>query len=343
MVRTSVFAAVCTGIVLLGSGRAILADTYPIIIKGSVIMEDGSPPPFTVGIERICSDAAGSAPGPITNKKGEWIWRLEIDAFASRSCVFRATHPGYSSSTADASALNTTSHNTTLTIPPLVIGAAATDPYAINVSESNMPAKSKGPFEKAMKALDATNFEEAADDLKAAVAGSPRFAQGWHALGIIEERLHKPDEARDAYTHAIEADPKLLTAYVTLSRLCIKTKDWQCAAKTADSLIKADTKRGYAEIYLHRAVARYELKDLPGAEESAQEALRLDPKHKRPREEYVLGRILEAKGDAAGARDHFTKYLELEPNPPDGALVKGHLENIGKPAAQGVDPELEPL
>jgi len=320
-----------------------MADTYPVIVKGSVTMEDGSAPPFTVGIERICSDSAGSAPGPITNKKGEWIWRIEVDAFASRACVFRATHPGYTSSTADASALNTTSRNTTLTIPPLILGTASVDPSAIIVTEGSMPSKAKGPFDKAMKALDTTDFEEAGKQLEAAVAGSPKFAQGWHALGVVDERLHKQQEARDAFTHAIEADPKLLPPYVTLARLCVKTKDWQCAAKTADSLIKVDTKHTYPEIYLHRAVARYELKDLAGAEESAQEALRLDPKHKKPRAEYVIGRILEAKGDSNSAREHISKYLELEPDSPDAGRVRAHLQNVGKTPVPDADPDLEPL
>jgi predicted Zn-dependent protease len=329
--------------ILLCSGPMAKADTYPVIVKGSVVMQDGSPPPFTVGIERICSDSAGSAPGPITNKKGEWMWRIDVDAFASRACVFRATHPGYSSTTADASALNTTSRDTTLNIPPLVLGTASADPYAINASENNIPAKAKGPFDKAMKALDTTDFEEAGRQLEAAVAGSPKFAQGWHALGVVDERRHKQMDAREAYTHAIEADPKLLVSYVTLARLCIKTKDWQCVGKTADSLIRVDSKKAYPEIYLHRAVARYELKDLAGAEESAQEAIRLDPQHKKPREEYVIGRILEAKGDAGAAREHLSKYLELEPNPPDADLVRAHLLNVGKSETGQAEPDLEPL
>ena len=65
-------------------------------------MPDGSPPPFTAGIERICSDAAGSAPGPITDKKGEYLWRMDVDPLRSRACFIRATHPGY---TARAQAL----------------------------------------------------------------------------------------------------------------------------------------------------------------------------------------------------------------------------------------------
>jgi len=89
-------------------------------------------------------------------------------------------------------------------------------------------------------------------------------------------------------------------------------------------------------------VVRYELKDLPGAEMSAQEAVRLDTYHKTPRAEFVLGRILEAKGDTNGAREHISKYIELDPKAPDLAMVKAYLENLGKGAA-GPEPALEIL
>src|SRR5690348_5533711 len=54
----------------LGSGLAaglllaiqpVSAEVYSLIVKGKVTMPDGTPPPFSVGIERICSDLAGSA------------------------------------------------------------------------------------------------------------------------------------------------------------------------------------------------------------------------------------------------------------------------------------------
>jgi len=112
-------------------------------------------------------------------------------------------------------------------------------------------------------------------------------------------------------------------------------KDWQGAAKASDALIKADSKKTFTEIYLHQAVARYALKDLDGATASAQQAIQL----KSTRAEYVLGRILEAKGDAAAAREHMSKYLDMDKNTSDAALIRTHLENIGKtPAAP--EPEL---
>jgi cytochrome c-type biogenesis protein CcmH/NrfG len=108
-----------------------------------------------------------------------------------------------------------------------------------------------------MKALDTPDYAEAASRVQAAVAASPKFAQGWHALGVVDERLQKPAETRQAYDRAMEPgdmEAELLSPYVMLARLCVKTKDWQCATKTADALIKADPKRTYTEIYLHRAV-----------------------------------------------------------------------------------------
>jgi Flp pilus assembly protein TadD len=325
------------------AGQMATADTYPVIVMGTVTLEDGSPPPFIVSIERVCTPSFGDAPGPLTNKKGEWVWRLQVDAFAARSCVFRASHTGYVSTTVDASHLSVEMHDTTLKVAPLVIAAATADPYTIRLAGDDIPGRAKGPFGKAMKAIDARNYDEAIGDLQASVAAVPKFAEGWHALGVVYDTKEMPAEARAAYSHAIEADPKQLPSYVTIARLCIKTKDWQCTVENADSLIKLDTRHIYPEIYVHRAVAQYELKDLTAAQESAQEAVRLDTKHKWPRAEYVLGRTLEAKGDINAAREHMQKYLDLEPTAKDAEDVQAHMLGLGKAEKATTEPELEPL
>jgi tetratricopeptide (TPR) repeat protein len=343
MLRPSALVCIYVAAAFFCAGRMATASTYPVIVMGTVTMEDGSPPPFTVAIERVCSDVYGDAPGPVTNKKGEWIWRLDIDAFGSRACVFRASHTGYSSTTINASGLNVELRNTTLEVAPLVISALTADPYTIHLSGDDIPGRARGPFGKAMKAIDARNYDEATRDLQASVAGAPKFAGGWHALGVVYDTREMLAQAREAYAHAIEADPKQLPSYVTLARLCIKTKDWQCTLMNSDSLIKLDTKHIYPEIYLHRAVAEYRLNDLPAAEESAQKAIRLDTKHKYPRAEYVLGRVLEAKGDIDGAREHMQKYLGLQPAAKDAEAVQAHMLGLGKPDKAGTEPDLEPL
>ncbi len=314
------------------------AEVVPIIIKGKVTMPDGTPPPFTISVERVCTDLQGSAPGPLTNKKGEYTWRMDVDPFNSRKCFIQGSHAGYTSTRVDISALDG-ALSTVITLDTLVISTTVANPYVISTTESGVPSKAGSAWKAAMKALDERNLPEAAAQLNAAVTAVPKFAAGWHALGVVEESQGKAAEASDAYQHAIDADPKMLAAYVTLTRASLRAKDWAGAAKTADALIKIDSKRVFPEIYLHQAVARYQLKDLDGAAASAQEAVR----RMIPRAEYVLGRILEAKGDAAGAREHISKYLEQDKGTPDAGTIRTHLENIGKPGAEGAEPELERL
>jgi tetratricopeptide (TPR) repeat protein len=317
-----------------------VADDYPIILHGKVLMDDGSPPPVIVSVERICSDSYGSMPGVLTDKKGEFIWRMNIDPLESRNCVIRASHTGYTSTEVEVSGIDTI--HTTYTLPNIVIRSAAPDPDVLNFSDNGIAPKARAEWKAAIKALDAQNLAEGAPHLEAVVAAAPKAQQAWHALGVVDDRLGKTAEARAAFEHAIEVDAKLLPPYVLLTRVCIKTKDWNCAAKTADTLIKADVKHSYFEVYLHQAVALYELKDLAKAQASVEEAIRLDKGKKLPRAEYVLGRILEARGDVAGAKEHMAKYLQLEPAPPDVDLVRGHIDSLGK-EANGVDPDLEVL
>jgi hypothetical protein len=87
-------------------------------------------------------------------------------------------------------------------------------------------------------------------------------------------------------------------------------------------------------------VARYELKDYAGAEASVREALGQTGKE-TTRAAFVLGRILDTKGDYAGAREHVAKFLAEHPKTPDADLIKGYLDAIGKPEAAAVNPDLE--
>ncbi len=338
-----------TGILGMAAGAALFcnlqmarADVYPVIVVGKVVMADGSPPPFVVSIERECTDLSTFI-GPQTDKKGVWIWRLDIDLYEQRACVFLAHHEGYSSTEIDASNINTNYLDKTVHVPDIMLMPKVPDPYTIHISGDNFPAKARAPFDKAIKALDTQDFDDAIIGFKVAVETAPKFAEAWHALGVVYDKTGKPALAKEAFTKAIEANPKLLTGYFTLAQTCLELKDWKCAAGNSDRLVTLDVKRLYPGIYLHQAVARFQLNDLTGAEQSANRMIELDPKHKYPRVEWVLGRILEEKGDLDGARAHMTKYLRLEPAAPDAELVQAHMLALGKPEAKDINPDLELL
>jgi hypothetical protein len=316
--------------------------SYNIILHGKVEMDDGSPPPFTVLVERVCSNVYGDMPGVQTNKKGEYIWRMDIDPMETRDCVLHVDHAGYSSTDVEVSGSDGSLH-TTLDLPPIKLRPTAPDPDTLDFSDKNIPGRARKDWVAASKAVDSQNLPEVVQRLKDVTASAPKAAQAWQDLGIVDEKIGKPAEARTADERAIAIDPKLLPVYVTLARVCIMTKDWNCTAKTAETLISLDRKNTYPEIYLHQAVARYEVKDLKGAEESVKEAIHLAPKNTLPRAQYVLGRILEAKGDTKGATQHMEEYLKLQPGAPDADVIRGHITGLENPLAPGADPDLEVL
>src|ERR1700723_1201334 len=145
--------------------QSATADVYPVILHGKVVMDDGSAPPVVVAIERVCSDVAGSMPGVLTDKKGEYIWRMNIDPLETRNCVIRATHEGYTSSVVEVSGVDTT--HTTLDLPPITLHTAVSDPYTLKFSDTGITGRAKADWKAAIKALDAQNLPEVASHLEA--------------------------------------------------------------------------------------------------------------------------------------------------------------------------------
>jgi Flp pilus assembly protein TadD len=348
MVLKRLFLNAClvAGLLCLIHPASAQQDIFNVIFHGKVVLENGSIPPQSVGIERFCSDNSGTAPGPPTNKNGEYSWAVVIDTTNTRNCRLHAILKGYKSTSVDVNFNNyfTNSKSTGMQeLPNIVLVPDFQDPSTLIITNVGVPQKSLPAWKAGMKALEASDFTEAARQIEEAMKTAPKFSLGWQTLGVVYAREAKLEDARGAFQHAIEVDPKLLPPYVTLARVCVRINDWPCVAKASGDLLTMDLKKVYAsETYLHQAVARFGLKDLPGAESSIQEALRLDPLHKNPRAEYVLGRILEAKGDLNGATEHMLKYLELAPTARDGDQIRAHMQIMGGPeAATAQQPALE--
>ena len=312
----------------------LLADAYPVILRGKVTMPDGTPPPKSVGIERLCTDMAGTAPGPITNKQGEFVWRMDVDPFKPRTCVLHATLIGYTSTEYDISALNGVEKN--VDIPTLILREKVADPYSIVTSGFSVHGKSKDAWTAAIKAVDSGNSTEAASQLKKAVEATPKFSQAWNTLGIVSDNLANFTESRDAFQKAIEADPKPLAPYIALAGVCNKLKDWACAIKATDDYFKADNKKTYPVAFLYQAAARFGMTDLAGAEASANDAI----KGRIYRGEYALARIAAEKGDLNAAKEHLGKYLAADPKSRDAELVKAYQQALGQPKANDLAPEI---
>ena len=335
----SSFAGVISGLFVL----ILPAAGNTLLMRGKVVTEDGSIPNRSIRIERFCHDTGGQGVTQ-TDKKGNYLWTMEIDPLSDRACVLRAAMVGFESTVIDISAFN---WSTDPNLPALVIrprAAGSSDADANIFYEDGVPLAARNAWNNAEKLAQKKNWAAAESELRTAVKLAPKFTRGWNALGIACANLNKPAESRDAFQHVVQLDPKSLGAYLSVARESIEAKDWDSVEKTAASLIKADTKQRFPEIYLHQATARYYVKDLDGAETSVRTGIRLDRRHEVPRMEYVLGVILEAKGDFPGAREHLEQYLTLDSKPADAEQVRARVENLGKPRASQEaisEPQLE--
>jgi Flp pilus assembly protein TadD len=348
--RSIFLIAGAVGLVMIASraslhAQEILQDVQTIIMEGNVVMPDGTPPPKSVGIERVCSDSNGDAPGPTTDKKGHYTWTQKLAPDVQRSCYMQATLTGFASTRFDLGSMKLadfTAGTNRLHIPDLVLSpkdSGEANNVAL-VNPSVVPGKARDAYKLASKALDAENVEEGMRQLKIVVAAAPKFADGWSNLGSVYERQRMLMDAKDALQHAIEADPKAPAPYLRLARVANKLGDWDTAAKSEDSLLAID-KRFYPEIYLHQAITRFEKKDLAGAQESIKTLQGMDPAHKQVRAEYVLGRIALAKGDLPAAKEHIANYIQLDAAAPDISKIQALLQSLGAGTASQTDLPLE--
>ncbi len=341
MVSTRLFAGACLLGSLAVSIQPAAADTYKVILRGSVVMKDGSIPPKSVGIQRICSDGFGDVPGPITDKKtGKFTWQMDVDNLLTRTCRLEATMQGFVSTSIDISDLNGFLDSAKV-LPPLILSLGGADPRTIMEKEDDVPAAARPAWKGLVKALKVGALDALITQAQMVTAAAPKFARGWHTLGIAYEVQGNLPKAKEAYEHAVDVDPKMVLSWVTLSRIDVLAKDWQAALTACDNVQRLDTKKIYSEIYLHRAVAQFGLGQLDAAEASVQQLLKEAPNERKSRGEFVLAVILAAKHDDAGAKEHIAKYLTLNPAPPDLEQIKAYAQLLGTSDAGTIKPTLE--
>src|SRR5262245_65191974 len=112
---------------LLIIGPMVVGQALPLIVRGKVTMLDGAPPPKPDGIQRICSDIQGAAPGPLTGKNGDYVWRMDVDPMRTRRCWLQGELAGFLFSRIEISGLNGYT-STTTDLPPIILGPAVPDP-----------------------------------------------------------------------------------------------------------------------------------------------------------------------------------------------------------------------
>ena len=276
----------------------------PIYISGKVLMEDGTPPPDFVRVEKIC----GGNPRPegYTDSKGRFSFQLDsgMDVMADASdasfgrpgtqpgltgmsssnrernlsgCDIRAALAGFRSDSVSLAFHGSMDNPNVGTIFLHRMGNV--EGSTISMTSLNAPKDAQKAFQKGRDAMKKEKTEEAAKDFQRAVDEYPKYAAAWFELGRVQVAQNQNELAVKSFRQAIEADGKFVSPYIELSALSVKNKDWPKAVELTDRAIKLNP-ADFPEVYFYNSVANLNLQNLDAAKKSALEAQKLDSRHR---------------------------------------------------------------
>jgi len=172
-----------------------------------------------------------------------------------------------------------------------------------------------------MKALEARNYELAAQWFSKAVQADPKdYAAHFH-LALAYSLSGKDEQAIEEYKKTLELKPGLYQAELNLGLVLLGGKQAGAAAPHLEAAVAAKPKEFQPRFAL--AQAQYSAGEYAKAGASYQAALEIDPKSGSA--ELGLARSQVQAGQWEEAKAHFGRAVELDASLKDGALELGPL------------------
>jgi tetratricopeptide (TPR) repeat protein len=334
--------------------------TRTIFLAGRVVFDDGTQPNSNIRIERVC----GGKPRleSHTDSKGRFSFQLgqdqTVDTDAADSsigmspgqglgapntnwgrtnrsdplwnCELRAAYPGYRSDVVELATRRSLDDPELGTI--VLHRLTNVQGSTISVTTALAPRHAQKDYEKGIQLAQKGDLENAEKRLKAATDVYPKYAIAWFALGEVEQRQGRNDEARKAWQAAVAADNKYVSPCEALAGLAVQQQKWQEAVDYSKQAIELNPVE-FPGAFWYNAFANYQLKQFEPAEKSARALLKLDTAHKFPQAENLLAHILAEKGNYSEAATHLRAYLALDPNAKDAAALKRALDQMDQASA----------
>jgi len=336
-----------------------------LFITGTVVMEDGSPPPTGAVVERVCG--ASTKKEAYVNSTGYFGFQIggqpnisviqeadddsfgRMGSFGGRSmgssgvmnspglsqnfglmgCELRVQLSGYRSSIITLDGFNPIGQLDVGTI--VVYAIEKVKGTTISLTDMKAPKDAKKAVERAGKAVKSQKLGDAEKELKTAVGIYPEYASAWFQLGQVYQLEKRFTDAREAYDKSIAADGKYVSPYIQLARLAGMDQKWQEVADITDRAMALDP-LDFPEGYYFNAIAYFTLNNMDAAEKSARKAFRLDAQHRFPRAHLILAEILRRKKDLSGSIEQLQAYLKYAPQANDAEQIRTMLAELEKSA-----------
>ena len=333
-----------------------------VFLSGKVMLSDGTPPPESVTIERVCgshtykegwTDQKGRFSFQVGDNRNVMMDASTTDAtsiggnsgFGSgRSgaggtggvssklfgCELRASLPGFRSESVNLS------NRQAMDNPDVGIiylkRMANVEGLTISATTYAAPKDARKAYDKGKELLKKNKLEEASQQFEKSVELYPKYAMAWYEIGRLREGENKFEEARTAYNEGLKADAKLIPPYERMAAMAMQEKKWQDAADISDRIIRLNPV-DFPSAYFFNSLANFNMKKLDQAEKSAAELLKIDTQHRIMRGEHLMAVILAQKQDYEKAATHLRAFLQLVPTGSDADLAKKQLSEVEKTLA----------
>jgi tetratricopeptide (TPR) repeat protein len=331
----------------------------PLFLSGSVRLTDGSLPPESVLIERVCNGQ--TRPEGYTDSQGNFSFLVggqanfiladastQTDPLLSvlsssntsrqgymsprdlAGCEIQAKLAGFQSTTI---VLTSRSAMDNPNVGVLYLSRLTNvEGLTSSVTTASAPKDAREAYEKGIDNAKKQKWTDAERDFLKAVRIYPRYAVAWYDLGRVYQQQKKVDDAVRAQNEAIKIDPKFISPYAQLTLLSAIQGKWEDVALHSSKVIKMNPDET-SDIYFYSAVAHYNLKKLDVAEDHARQAAALDPQHKNPGINHLLGVILVQTRKYEEAGENLKLYLKMVPNAPEAPAINQMLDEIDKSVA----------
>ena len=336
--------------------------TTPIFLSGRVQMEDGTPPPEGVRIERVCGGATHTEGFTDTNGNfGIQIGSVENAAYQDASdtgsdglrsmggtgagnsggfnsglgtgvadrrltnCDLRARLGGYRSQSISLTGRRPMDNPDVGVI--LLHKDSGEGATTVAASSLAAPKDARKAFDKAQDLMQKGKVNDAYKNYQKAVSLYRGYAAAWCEMGRIEAGSGQFDKAVLSFREAVKADAKYADGYVQLGALAVRDKNWQEAADLTGQALKLNS-FDYPLAWFDNAVANYNLNHMEEAEKSAVKTERLDTRHRYPQAEYLEGLIQINRRDYKAAAESIRGYLKRAPDAADATQARDQLAKI---------------
>jgi Tfp pilus assembly protein PilF len=197
----------------------------------------------------------------------------------------------------------------------------------VSLARLAVPKDARKNFENACASLKDKHLPQAEEQVRKAIGEYPNFVAAWVMLGQILTSQQQPEKARDACSHALNADANYVPAYLCMADITYGAESWDEVLDYSTRAIALDPVHD-AYAFFYSAAALYNKGDLARAENNAAHAVEIDKLHRDPEMVFLLAKIHQAQGAASAAVAELHEYLKLAPDSKDSNLAKKNLADL---------------